>query len=136
MLPGLRGPVLPAPLRHPPPRGKTADLAETDRWNRLDRRRKAARAAGEDHSNPFRHGTTLGWQPTCTCSQDNPVPCTVLDPFMGSGTVAEACKALGRSSIGCDIDARNQEYIERRLQITPSTLEQVLGLAEYRFVRV
>lgn len=116
--------------------GKTADLAETDRWNRLDRRRKAARAAGEDHSNPFRHGTTLGWQPTCTCSQDNPVPCTVLDPFMGSGTVAEACKALGRSSIGCDIDARNQEYIERRLQITPSTLEQVLGLAEYRFVRV
>lgn len=116
--------------------GKTADLAETDRWNRLDRRRKAARAAGEDHSNPFRHGTTLGWQPTCTCSQDNPVPCTVLDPFMGSGTVAEACKALGRSSIGCDIDARNQEYIERRLQITPSSLEQVLGLAEYRFVRV
>src|SRR5690606_20295465 len=29
--------------------------------------------------------TTIGWQPTCTCNA-NVVPCTVLDPFNGSGT--------------------------------------------------
>ena len=47
--------------------GKTANLAETHRWNRLDRRRRAALAAGVDPHNLYRHGTTLGWQPSCTC---------------------------------------------------------------------
>lgn len=106
------------------------------------------------HNNPFKKdslstngegATTLrnevkfvqtGWAPTCTCSAGDPIPCTVLDPFLGSGTVAEACKQHGRSSVGCEIDDRNLEYIQARLKISPASLDQVLGLAEYRVVRV
>ena len=96
--------------------GKTAALAETDRWNRLDRRRKAARAAGEDPDNPFGHGTTLGWQPTCTCGGD-PVPCVVLDPFGGSGTVAKVARDLGRSSILIEINPEYVQIAKKRLRI-------------------
>jgi len=96
--------------------GKTATLAETDRWNRLDRRRKAARAAGEDPDNPFGHGTTLGWQPTCTCGGD-PVPCVVLDPFGGSGTVAKVARDLGRSSILIEINPEYVQIAKKRLRI-------------------
>jgi DNA modification methylase len=38
---------------------------------------------------------TTGWRPSCACDA-SPEPCTVLDPFGGSGTVAEVCEALGR----------------------------------------
>lgn len=34
---------------------------------------------------------------------------TVLDPFMGSGTTAVACKLLGRKFIGCE---REEKYVE------------------------
>jgi hypothetical protein len=81
--------------------------------------------------------TTVGWAPTCDCNAGDPVPCTVLDPFFGSGTVAEACKQLGRSSVGCDLDDRNLEHAKTRLKIDDkNTLESTLGLAEYRVVRV
>ena len=52
--------------------------------------------------------TTLGWQPTCGCNADT-VPATVLDPFAGSGTTLAVAQALGRQSIGLDL---NPEYLE------------------------
>ncbi len=45
---------------------------------------------------------TLGWRPTCDCGLD-PIPCTVLDPFVGSGTTLLVATKLGRKSIGYDI---------------------------------
>src|SRR5690606_25003482 len=30
---------------------------------------------------------TTGWRPGCDCNAGDPVPCMVLDPFAGSGTV-------------------------------------------------
>jgi DNA modification methylase len=42
--------------------------------------------------------TTTGWSPTCPCDAP-PVPCTVLDPFAGSGTVGEVAEQLGRHSV-------------------------------------
>lgn len=107
--------------------GKTADLAETHRWNHLDRQRKAARAAGEDHRTPFRHGTTLGWQPTCTCGGD-PVPCTVLDPFGGSGTVAKVARDLGRSSVLIELNPEYVAIMKKKLRVG----EQLdTGVCEY-----
>jgi DNA modification methylase len=60
---------------------------------------------------------TTGWTPSCDCMfyfnlQDRvtfppPVPCTVLDPFMGSGTTALVARKLGRRSIGIEL---NPEY--------------------------
>lgn len=51
---------------------------------------------------------TTGWQPTCTCAADV-VPCTVLDPFAGSGTTLAVAVKHGRNAIGCEL---NPDYIE------------------------
>lgn len=47
-----------------------------------------------------------GWKPECQCGQD-PVPCTVLDPFGGSGTTGVSAVKLGRNSILIEL---NQKY--------------------------
>lgn len=39
----------------------------------------------------------------------------VFDPFMGSGTTGIACKELGRSFIGCEIDKEYFEIAEKRI---------------------
>lgn len=43
----------------------------------------------------------------------------VLDPFMGSGSTAIACKKLGRHYIGYDINAEYCEYAWQRVSDTP-----------------
>ena len=60
---------------------------------------------------------TIGWKPSCSCSADTVAP-IVLDPFMGSGTVALVAKKLNRHFIGIEL---NPEYIE----IANRRLEQV-----------
>ena len=40
----------------------------------------------------------------------------VLDPFMGVGSTAVACKELGRNFLGCELDKRYIEYANERLQ--------------------
>ena len=50
---------------------------------------------------PTNYNTT-GWN--STCSHEAPtVPCTVLDPFVGSGTVCRVATRLNRRGIGCDL---------------------------------
>ena len=51
---------------------------------------------------------TTGWEPTCDCGHD-PVPCVVLDPFCGSGTVGVVCQELGREFVGIDL---SWEYLQ------------------------
>ena len=53
--------------------------------------------------------TTIGWSPSCSCPDNVPVPATVLDPFLGSGTTSLVAEYLGRDSIGIDL---NPEYAE------------------------
>lgn len=60
---------------------------------------------------PKRHCTgykTTGWETSCSCAGDV-VPCTVLDPFLGSGTSCAVAEELGRYSIGIDV---NGDYIQ------------------------
>ena len=38
----------------------------------------------------------------------------VLDPFMGSGTVAQIAQSLGRRWIGCELNPDYAKMIERR----------------------
>jgi hypothetical protein len=56
--------------------------------------------------------TTVGWNPTCSCPEHEPVPCTVLDPFMGSGTTGAVAIREGRSFIGIEL---NPSYVDMAL---------------------
>lgn len=53
----------------------------------------------------------------------------VLDPFIGSGTTAVACKQLGRNFIGFEISSEYYKIAEKRLQQETlfSSLQQTLG---------
>ncbi|GIV04418.1 MAG: methyltransferase [Fimbriimonadales bacterium] len=51
---------------------------------------------------------TVDWHPSCGHEGD-PVPATVLDPFVGSGTTVLVARKLGRHSIGIDL---NESYLE------------------------
>ena len=73
----------------------------------------------------------IGWAPTCTCSAGDPIPCTVLDPFGGSGTVAKVARDLGRSSVMIELNPDYVNIMKKRLRIR----EQLnTGVCEY-FVR-
>ena len=92
-------------------------------WKRLTEKKfipqgknPAGRIKGLDasnHWNGFPRGTTsaktLGWQPTCSCDAQEPVPCVVLDCFGGSGTTGLVAVRHGRKAILIDL---NQEYID------------------------
>jgi site-specific DNA-methyltransferase (adenine-specific) len=41
---------------------------------------------------------------------------TILDPFMGSGTTAVACKRTGRNFIGCDLEQKYVDIANKRLK--------------------
>ena len=48
----------------------------------------------------------------------------VLDPYMGSGTTAEACKYSGRDFLCCDIDRRMVALARRRVGIPDGYVEE------------
>jgi len=57
---------------------------------------------------PITVNQTVGWRPTCEHGPRKPVPCTVLDPFNGSGTTGMVALELGRCYTGIDL---SPEYI-------------------------
>ena len=60
--------------------------------------------------------TTLSWEPTCTCEDnDGSGRCVVLDPFVGSGTTLLVAQRLGRSGIGIELNPEYIEIAKRRL---------------------
>ena len=65
-------------------------------------------SGGRPYGQRARLGTkTTGWQPTCKCENEGTGKCTVLDPFVGSGTTLGVAEVLGRNSIGIE---PNPEY--------------------------
>ncbi len=78
---------------------------------------------------------TVGWEPTCTCDAGDPVPCTVLDPFHGSGTVTIFCRDHGRSSVGLDLNPANIVEARNRLGLDGQALLDT-GAVEYEFLVV
>jgi DNA modification methylase len=90
-------------------------------------RTKADTGRTDGHTNyrpNFTRGsTTIGWQPGCDCAgmyqlsaediDEVKVPCTVLDPFAGSGRAGIVAKRLGRSFIGIEL---NVEYATQAIE--------------------
>ncbi|GEM_PF-6040089 len=69
---------------------------------------------------------TLAWQPSCDCDAGAPVPCLVVDPFAGSGTVPCAAHRLGRIGIGIELNPEYCRNAEKRLSATtPATIPPV-----------
>lgn len=95
--------------------------------NRLALLRQAARKRGEEYRN---ENKTLGWEPTCDCIKEFAIcdkgllviakiePCTVLDPFAGSGTTGAVALELGRKAILIELNPRYVELIEQRCDVT------------------
>ncbi len=72
---------------------------------RISLLRQAARERGGEYVNQVK---TLGWKSSCKCQTDKPpMPCTVLDPFAGSGTTGVVAKRLGQRSVLIDC---SEEY--------------------------
>jgi hypothetical protein len=60
-----------------------------------------------------RIATTAGWQPSCACEAAT-IPCTVLDPFGGSGTVGAVAEQLGRHSVLIELSPAYVRLADRR----------------------
>jgi DNA modification methylase len=70
--------------------------------------------------------TTTGWRPTCSHPEIlaegiglPPVPCTVLDPFGGSGTTGMVALELGRKAILIELNPDYVKLAESRCFVTP-----------------
>jgi adenine-specific DNA methylase len=73
--------------------------------------------------------TTLGWRPTCGCKPDalaiashrmtermtDRKPCTILDPFGGSGTTGLVANQLGRDAILIELNPEYAKMAEARI---------------------
>jgi len=62
-----------------------------------------------------------GWEVGCGCNADS-IPCTVLDPFGGSGTTAAVALKHHRKSIMCEL---NPEYAS----LMPKRIKEITGMA-------
>jgi DNA modification methylase len=87
-------------------------------------KRADAPGAAVSKSSVFRTGlvnvpTTLGFRPACRCRAAKPVPCVVLDPFIGSGTVAAVARSLGRDCIGIDLNPKYLTMARARIKAQP-----------------
>lgn len=69
---------------------------------------------------------TVGWKPSCDCFRPrlgepypDPIPCTTLDPFLGSGTTTQVSLELARSSIGIELNPSYISLALARSNVTP-----------------
>jgi DNA modification methylase len=65
---------------------------------------------------------TVGWSPSCQCGKE-PIPGVVLDPFIGSGTVAAVAYRLGRDYLGIELNPNYIAMSQKRLAMTPAQKE-------------
>ncbi len=79
--------------------------------------------AGHGSRKPLLVSTTTGWRSGCQCDAGEPIPCVVLDPFVGSGRSMLVAQELGRSSIGIDLNPTSIEFVQG--MVPTATVEHV-----------
>ncbi len=95
------------------------EVSDVPRYNSKSAGRKDCNYGDSDSTTLRARKITIKgeyWRPSCTCGGD-PVPCTALDPFGGSGTVAKVARDLGRSSILIELNPAYVEIAKKRLRI-------------------
>jgi DNA modification methylase len=60
---------------------------------------------------------SLGFRRACSCPAAAPVPCVVLDPFLGSGTTAAVSRSLGRDCVGIDLNPKYLTMARQRVKV-------------------
>jgi hypothetical protein len=89
----------------------------------------AAMSARPYETRKLKNVETLGWRPGCNCVDEEqladgswsapilrqPIPCTILDPFLGSGTTAFVARKHGRRSIGIELNPAYADLAARRM---------------------
>lgn len=77
---------------------------------------------------PERHVTetvTTGWMHDCECGDlFDPVPCTVLDPFCGSGTSGVVAMRYGNDFVGIELNPEYTEIAHRRIGASINDTQQ------------
>jgi hypothetical protein len=110
---------------------RQVDDSRGDKTRRLDGKSEQWKQAAQI--------TTTGWTPTCSCEAPEegfvvyengkrylaPVPCTVIDIFVGSGTTLKVARRLGRHGIGIEL---SQKYCDEH--IIPRLSEPLFEWAE------
>ena len=71
---------------------------------------------------------SLGWEQTCECGC-GPVPCTVLDPFAGAGTVGVVATGHGRDFVGIELNPEYAEMARQRIA-NPGVKLRIAEVAE------
>lgn len=77
---------------------------------------------GENFYRAYEPPRTTGRHPTCD-HQAAAIPCTVLDPFAGSGTTLLVAQRLGRHGIGIDLSEPYCRLAQARLEPVHSQLQ-------------
>lgn len=85
----------------------------------------SGRGAGGDRSKhaPQPERKDLGFFPSCSCNAGDSIPDVVLDPFGGSGTVAQVATMHRRDAIICELNPESIPLIHERL----SQVQTVMG---------
>jgi len=60
---------------------------------------------------------TIRWSESCACTAET-IPCTVIDPFAGSGTTGAVAIEIGRSAILIELNPKYIPLIKQRCTIT------------------
>ena len=86
--------------------------------SKFDSGKTGSRDGGEhtQHGDRFVK-TTAGWQVTCDCTGAGISPCTVLDPFCGSGTTGLVALKHSRKFIGIELNPEYTEMAKTRIEI-------------------
>ena len=63
----------------------------------------------------LRDRETVGWRRTCSCADSGTVPCTVLDPFAGSGTTGVVAMRHQRRFVGIELNPSYAELARERI---------------------
>jgi DNA modification methylase len=92
-----------------------AALKATIAWNRVGLDAVKGPGTGSNPATLPPKSTTTGWRASCRCNADT-VPCTVLDPFLGSGTTALVADRLQRHCIGIDLSLTYADMAQRRIE--------------------